>query len=383
MKRTISRRSRGKPTVVGITFFLFASLLGGLPAAAQTHVYTDQYGNPTVSVDLRVLDQLGPKQSLPDIYRTTAPIPTRPVMARRPAPVSGGARAGLLAPPPRTMPHSKLSLPAGNIPGGTATRHIGPPAAASVAPPPRPIKRLPPPVARSVPPAQPAPTVAVRRSAALTPIAPPKPPAAVLATPKPTARLAPPSVPTTPATPTVIPKSIVTAPLSTKTPAPIRPPLLAPPKTTLAKPVAPAPKPTTAPPPIKAPPAAQSRVAAAPASRPVGPVESISVSPDGNLYSIPFSVGTQDLPTIASDALNGLAERMKKEDDIRIQLIGFASNGGESASQARRRSLFRALAVRTHLMKEGIRSTRMDVRALGQTNVEGGPPDRVDIIVRK
>tara|TARA_B100000676_G_scaffold283258_1_gene309840 strand:- start:2260 stop:2700 length:441 start_codon:yes stop_codon:yes gene_type:complete len=145
----------------------------------------------------------------------------------------------------------------------------------------------------------------------------------------------------------------------------------------------PAPKPTTAPPPIKASPAAQSRVAAAPASHPVGPIGSISVSPDGKLYSIPFSVGTQDLSTNASDALNGLAERMKKDDDIRIQLIGFASDGGGSTSQARRKSLFRALAVRTYLMKEGIRSTRMDVRALGQTNVEGGPPDRVDIIVRK
>jgi len=156
--------------------------------------------------------------------------------------------------------------------------------------------------------------------------------------------------------------------------------LLAPPKTALAKPVVPAPKPTTAPPPIKASPTAQSRVVAAPASRPVG---SISVSPDGNLFSIPFSVGTQDLSTNASDALNGLAERMKKDDDIRIQLIGFASNDGGSASQARRNSLFRALAVRTYLMKEGIRSTRMDVRALGQTNVEGGPPDRVDILVRK
>ena len=74
---------------------------------------------------------------------------------------------------------------------------------------------------------------------------------------------------------------------------------------------------------------------------------------------------------------------MKKDDDIRIQLIGFASNDGGSASQARRSSLFRALAVRSYLMKEGIRSTRMDVRALGQTNVEGGPPDRVDILVRK
>ena len=144
-----------------------------------------------------------------------------------------------------------------------------------------------------------------------------------------------------------------------------------------------APKPTTAPPPIKAPPAEQSRVVAEPESRPVGPVGSISVSPDGNLYSIPFSVGAQDLPSNASDALNGLVERMKEDDDIRVQLMGYAANGSGSASQARRSSLFRALAVRTYFMKEGIRSTRMDVRALGQTNVEDMPPDRVDILVQQ
>ena len=77
-------------------------------AAAQTTVFTDQYGNPTVSVDYTVLDRLGPPPSLPDLYRQTAPAPSRPVMGSRlPAPARG---SGNLAKPPRQMPRSTLNL---------------------------------------------------------------------------------------------------------------------------------------------------------------------------------------------------------------------------------------------------------------------------------
>lgn len=113
------------------------------------------------------------------------------------------------------------------------------------------------------------------------------------------------------------------------------------------------------------------------------PVGNITISPDGNLYSIPFGPGSDELLGSATPALSKLAQRMNSDENIRIQLMGFAAAGGSSASQARRRSLFRALAIRTYLMKEGVRSTRMDVRALGQTSVQGVPPDRVDIVVQK
>ncbi|MDX1482759.1 MAG: OmpA family protein, partial [Woeseiaceae bacterium] len=76
-----------------------------------------------------------------------------------------------------------------------------------------------------------------------------------------------------------------------------------------------------------------------------------------------------------------LAERMKRDEALRLQLRGFAS-AGESASKARRVSLFRALSVRTYLIQKGIRSTRMDVRALGN-KIDDATPDRVDIEVRK
>ena len=89
------------------------------------------------------------------------------------------------------------------------------------------------------------------------------------------------------------------------------------------------------------------------------------------------------MPGSATPALSKLAERMNSDENIRIQLMGFAAGGAGSASQARRSSLFRALAIRTYLMKEGVRSTRMDVRARGQTSAQGVTPDRVDILVQK
>jgi len=45
----------------------------------------------------------------------------------------------------------------------------------------------------------------------------------------------------------------------------------------------------------------------------------------------------------------------------------------------RRLSLSRALAVRAFLIDQGVRSTRLDVRALGDKTGDG-PADRVDIV---
>jgi outer membrane protein OmpA-like peptidoglycan-associated protein len=72
---------------------------------------------------------------------------------------------------------------------------------------------------------------------------------------------------------------------------------------------------------------------------------------------------------------------MKDDDNIRVRLNGYASSTGDSASQARRVSLFRALSVRTYMMKNGIRSTRIDIHALGSKS-EQGEQDKVDVIVR-
>jgi len=82
------------------------------------------------------------------------------------------------------------------------------------------------------------------------------------------------------------------------------------------------------------------------------------------------------------ELLNRLARRMKENPQARIQLLAYAEGTEDTASQARRLSLSRALAVRSFLIDQGVRSTRMDVRALGGT-AESGPPNRVDIVPAK
>ena len=62
--------------------------------------------------------------------------------------------------------------------------------------------------------------------------------------------------------------------------------------------------------------------------------------------------------------------------------MAFAAVDGMSISKARRKSLSRALSVRSFLMKNGIRSTRIDVRALGNKTKEM-PLNRVDINIAK
>ena len=111
------------------------------------------------------------------------------------------------------------------------------------------------------------------------------------------------------------------------------------------------------------------------------PAPEARVLPSGDLYRIPFAGSTPEISEKNSKLLDKLADRMKRDQSIRLQLLGFAGVA-DSASQARRVSLFRALSVRTYLMKKGIHSTRMDVRALGNKK-DGAAPDRVDIQVKK
>lgn len=64
---------------------------------------------------------------------------------------------------------------------------------------------------------------------------------------------------------------------------------------------------------------------------------------------------------------------------MRLQLKAFAEAIGNNSSKARRLSLSRALAVRSFLIENGLRSRRIDVRALGIAR-DGGATDRVDIV---
>ena len=94
---------------------------------------------------------------------------------------------------------------------------------------------------------------------------------------------------------------------------------------------------------------------------------------------IVFPQDSADIPDKVKADLDALAQKMAADDNLRLQLLAYASGTADESSRARRMSLSRALAVRSYLIKQGVRSTRMDVRALGN-NVQGTPADRVDVI---
>ncbi len=106
----------------------------------------------------------------------------------------------------------------------------------------------------------------------------------------------------------------------------------------------------------------------------------VTVSDGGKKLRILFGEESSNLPEAATPALEELAQKLNSDRKLRILLYGFAGGAPDTPSKARRLSLFRALAVRTQLMSYGVRSTRMQLRALG-SRIEEGPPDRVDIVV--
>ena len=69
---------------------------------------------------------------------------------------------------------------------------------------------------------------------------------------------------------------------------------------------------------------------------------------------------------------------LARDERLLLQAYAAASQAGTSGS--RRLSLARALEVRSYLIRKGLKSTRIDVRALG-TSAASGPADRVDIIL--
>ncbi len=109
----------------------------------------------------------------------------------------------------------------------------------------------------------------------------------------------------------------------------------------------------------------------------------VTTDADGNI-SIKFDQKSQDLLPRANAKIDELAAKLKNNKDLRIQLWGYAKIADGSLSQARRLSLFRAFSVRRYLMKKGIRSTRIDIRALGNKSDSGkfsnGYANRVDVI---
>ena len=97
-------------------------------------------------------------------------------------------------------------------------------------------------------------------------------------------------------------------------------------------------------------------------------------------HTIAFLVDQTKLPESSKSSLIRLAKTLKGRDNMRLQLMAYAGGQTLSSSQARRVSLSRALAIRSFLIENGVRSTRIDVRALGNKTSEE-PLNRVDLNV--
>ena len=98
----------------------------------------------------------------------------------------------------------------------------------------------------------------------------------------------------------------------------------------------------------------------------------------GQALRVAFGATASKLPAAAKNDLKALAKKLKGKDNLRLQLMAYAGGKSLSSSKARRMSLSRALSVRSFLIENGVRSTRIDVRALGSKTTEK-PVNRVDV----
>lgn len=148
-----------------------------------------------------------------------------------------------------------------------------------------------------------------------------------------------------------------------------------------------APPPPPPPPPTPGP-TATPRPAEALAEAPATPKPEETAAltpPDGSLapgvaVTVEFPATVSKLPPGAEGELESLVAQLMEQVDLRLQLMAYAGGESLSSSKARRLSLSRALSVRSHLIQKGIRSTRIDVRALGNKTADE-PVNRVDVVV--
>lgn len=274
------------------------------------------YGNADVTVDLSVIEDGGYGPS----QGFASPSLSFP----------GYSGRRLLMPGPG-MPTSRLHLA---VPGIAAS--LAKPAARSVQSQP-PAKPQSMPVASAAPATAPPPPPKVKKA-----MAAPKPPKAA---PKPKV-----VVEASPPPPAAKPKP---APAAKKAPPPAPPPTVTAKKT-----------PPTAPKPREQ------------ASRP--PAQE-STSP-GRALRLAFAESAAKISPEVQTQLKSLAGRLEKQTDLRLQLMAYAGGKALSSSKARRLSLSRALSVRAFLIENGVRSTRIDVRALGNKTTDE-PLNRVDVMV--
>ena len=322
------------------------------PAAGQVIVGGE--GPPNVIIDYSVLDELGSAPTVPQLLMD------RP--AGRPAApysYSTGPRFPLLS-------------------GSGRWENQGP---VVLKPPPPAVTQRPARKARAAAPVRKPPRKPASAARELAPKAPEAPKVAKAPRPPPRKK------PAETVAERARPESLMPPPPPNIAPAPaedIPPP--PPPRVNMAKlpePPPPAPPPPSTPPSQATPPAVKPPAVKANSATQTAAVPRVepTIRP-GSLRRIGFAPGSAKLNGSAADELKAVADAMARDEALRIQLLAYAGQADDSASQARRLSLSRALAARSQLIEQGVRSTRIDVRALGNKSA-GGPSDRIDIIVTK
>lgn len=99
------------------------------------------------------------------------------------------------------------------------------------------------------------------------------------------------------------------------------------------------------------------------------------------LETVRFAPHATVLPANARPVLDAVASQLLANSTLRLELIAHAKDSPGHAMEARRESLARAIAVRTYLIKKGVNSVRMDVRALGNRSESGPPTNQVDLLI--
>jgi len=230
----------------------------------------------------------------------------------------------------------------------------------------------------SVPPPPPIAAAVPREEGTPRPLAPSLLPPSVRAPESPPA--APTAVASPPATAAAAPRPAAPPPPPAAAPAPPPQPVAAPPPPppTQPPPAQPAPVQAPATPAVSTPAVSTPAPSAAPPSPPAA-ASVAAAAARAQTLRLGFTGAETELNAAARQRVLGFAGSIPDDEQVRITVNAYAGGDPSDPSRARRTSLSRALAVRTALMEGGIRSTRIDVRALGLAAGDG-PADRVDIV---
>jgi outer membrane protein OmpA-like peptidoglycan-associated protein len=115
-------------------------------------------------------------------------------------------------------------------------------------------------------------------------------------------------------------------------------------------------------------------------------VPPVAITAGTSIARIDFASGGTDLSENSKRALDRAVAELRRDQNVQLQLVAYATGGSgdDGGRVARRVSLSRALAVRSYLIEQGIRATRMDVSALGNPSADGSAAsDRVVLLVRR